>query len=56
MRFYMVVGKWTPNNALSGDIGWKPPLVSNGSIFLDIGQDWPRWILVELILKFLNGL
>jgi hypothetical protein len=27
MRFYMRVGKYTPNDAVAGDMGWKPPYV-----------------------------
>ena len=25
MRFYLGVGKYTPNDAVAGDMGWKPP-------------------------------
>ena len=27
MRFYLGVGKYTPNDAVAGDMGWKPPSV-----------------------------
>ena len=31
MRFYMGVGKYTPNDAVSGDMGWKTPYVKQWS-------------------------
>ena len=39
MRFYMGVGKYTPNDAVSGDMGWKPPYVKQWS---NIFRHWAR--------------
>jgi hypothetical protein len=27
MRFFMRVGKYTPNDAIAGDMGWKPAYI-----------------------------
>ena len=27
MRFYLGVGKYTPNDAVAGEMGWQPPSV-----------------------------
>ena len=36
MRFFMGVGKYTPNLALYGDMGWKPCIVSQWSFIFRI--------------------
>ena len=39
MRFYMGVGKYTPNDAVSGDMGWKPPCVKQ---WINIFRHWSK--------------
>ena len=39
IRFYMGVGKYTPNDAINGDMGWKPPCVKLWSCVL---RHWSR--------------
>ena len=39
MRFYMGVGKYTPNDAIAGDMGWKPPYVKQ---WVNIFRHWSR--------------
>ena len=33
MRFYLGTGKYSPNAAVSGDMGWQPP---SGGMFLRV--------------------
>jgi len=48
MRFYMGVGKYTPNLAISGDIGWKPPGgLGNGQMFLDFGLEFVKQTITD---------
>ena len=44
MRFYMGLGKYTPNAAVQGDMGWLPPIVKQWKA---IGQQWFRYRLME---------
>ena len=48
MRFSMGVGKYTPNDAIAGDMGWKPAYIRQWSnMYLDTGQDVQLWNMVE---------
>ncbi len=44
MRFYMGVGKYTPNDAIAGDMGWKPPYVKQ---WTNIFRHWSRCTKME---------
>ena len=44
MRFYMGVGKYTPNDAVAGDMGWKPPAVKQWTHIL---RHWCRCTKME---------
>ena len=39
MRFYMGVGKYTPNDAIQGDMGWRPPSVKQWTC---VFRHWAR--------------
>lgn len=39
MRFYMGVGKYTPNDAVAGDMGWKPSYVRQ---WVNVFRHWSR--------------
>lgn len=51
----MGVGKYTPNDAISGDMGWRPPCTKQWSNVLDSGRDLLLWKETELTIKFFNG-
>ena len=44
MRFFMGVGKYTPNDAVQGDMGWKPVCVRQWS---DIFRHWSRLLKMD---------
>ena len=44
MRFYMGVGKYTLNDAVAGDMGWKPPYVKQ---WTNIFRHWSRCTKME---------
>lgn len=44
MRFFMGVGKYTPNDAIAGDMGWKPPCVKQWSSVL---RHWARCSIMD---------
>ena len=39
IRFFMGLGKYSPNDAINGDMGWKPLCVKQWSCVLDNGLD-----------------
>ena len=44
MRFFMGVGKYTPNDAIAGDMGWKP---ANIRQWLNVFRHWARCSIME---------
>ena len=44
MRFFMGVGKYTPNDAIAGDIGWKPAYIRQWS---NVFRHWARCSIME---------
>ena len=48
MRFYMGVGKYTLNDAVAGDMGWKPPYGSllSSLCFLENEDDGVDWLFL----------
>jgi hypothetical protein len=45
--FFMDVGKYTPNLALYGDMGWMPCILSSGLLILEHGQDLPICVIID---------
>jgi hypothetical protein len=39
MRFFLGVGKYTPNAALCGEMAWEPPIVRQWGC---LANDWAR--------------
>jgi hypothetical protein len=44
MRFFMGVGKYTPYDAMAGDMGWKPPYIRQWS---NVFRHWARCSIME---------
>ena len=44
MRFFMGAGKYTPNDAIAGDMGWKPTYIRQWS---NVFRHWARCSIME---------
>jgi hypothetical protein len=44
MRFYLGVGKYTPINALYGELAWQPPQIKQWRC---VSQQWHRFINMD---------
>ena len=55
MRFFFGVGKYTSNNAVSGEMAWKPTSVRQWKSVCT-SQNYQQWDIVGSIIELLSGL
>jgi hypothetical protein len=48
MRFVMGFGKYTPNDAIAGDMGWKPANIRQWS---NVFRHWARCSITKIMFK-----
>lgn len=44
IRFFLGVGKYTPNDAINGDMGWKPP---SAKLWVSVFRQWKRFTVMD---------